>query len=188
MTMVPVLSLWLPVLLSAVIVFVASSIIHMMLTYHRTDFGKVPAEDEVMAALRKFDIAPGDYVIPHAGSMKAHGSQEFIEKCTKGPVAIMTVIKSGPPTMGSSLMLWFLYCVAISVFAAYIAGRALEPGAHYLSVFRFAGCTAFVGYSAALWQGSIWLKRSWSTTIKSTFDGLVYALLTAGTFGWLWPS
>jgi hypothetical protein len=186
--MVSVVSLWIPILLSAVIVFVASTIIHMVLRYHRTDFGTIPNEDEVMDALRKFDIPPGDYVIPCAGSSKEMGSPEFIEKATKGPVAFMTVIQSGPPAMGKSLMLWFIYCIVVGITAAYITGRALGPEAHYLAVFRFAGCTAFVGYALALWQNSIWYKRSWSTTLKSTFDGLVYALLTAGTFGWLWPA
>ena len=186
--MVPIMSLWLPILLSAVIVFVVSSIIHMVLTYHRTDFGKVPAEDEVMDALRKVGIPPGDYVIPCAGSPKEMGTPDFIEKTTKGPVAFMTVMASGPPSMGKSLVQWFVYCIVVGIFAAYIAGRALEPGVHYLAVFRFAGFTAFVGYALALWQNSIWYKRSWSVTLKSTFDGLVYALLTAGTFGWLWPN
>ena len=186
--MVSVISLWIPILLSAVIVFVASSIIHMVLRYHRTDFGTIPNEDEVMDALRKFDIPPGDYVIPCAGSSKEMGSPEFIEKATKGPVGFMTVMESGPPAMGKSLMLWFIYCIVVGITAAYITGRALGPEAHYLAVFRFAGCTAFVGYALALWQNTIWYKRSWSTTLKSTFDGLVYALLTAGTFGWLWPA
>ncbi|MFQ5929100.1 MAG: hypothetical protein ACE5MK_05340 [Acidobacteriota bacterium] len=186
--MVSVMSLWLPILLSAVIVFVVSSIIHMVLTYHRTDFGKVPAEDEVMDALRKFDIPPGDYIIPCAGSPKEMGTPEFIEKTTKGPVAFLTVTASGRPSMGKSLVQWFVYCIVVGIFSAYIAGRALEPGAHYLAVFRFAGCTAFVGYALALWQNSIWYKRSWSATLKSTFDGLVYGLMTAGTFGWLWPA
>jgi hypothetical protein len=186
--MVSVMSLWLPILLAAVIVFVVSSIIHMVLPYHRKDFGKVPAEDDVMDALRKFDIPPGEYVIPCAGSPKEMGTPEFIEKTTKGPVAFMTVMPSGRQSMGGSLVQWFVYCIVVGIFAAYIAGRALEPGAHYLAVFRFAGCTAFVGYALALLQNSIWYKRSWSTTLKSAFDGLVYALLTAGTFGWLWPN
>jgi hypothetical protein len=186
--MVTVMSLWLPILLSAVFVFVVSSIIHMLLGYHRTDFGKVPDEDQVMEALRKFDIPPGDYVVPCAGSSKEMKSPEFLEKATKGPVAFMTVIPSGPPKMGMSLVQWFLYAVVVGGFAAYITGRALEPGAHYLAVFRFAGCTAFIGYSLALLQNSIWYKRKWSATLKSGFDGLVYALFTAGTFGWLWPS
>lgn len=186
--MVPMMSLWAPILLSAVIVFVASSIIHMVLPYHRTDVGKMPAEDDVMDALRKIGIPPGDYLLPCAGSPKQRKDPDFIDKMKKGPVAFLTVMESGPPSMGKSLALWFLYCIAVGVFAAYVAGRALEPGAQYLAVFRFAGSTAFVGYALALWQNSIWYKRAWSTTFKSTFDGLVYALLTAGTFGWLWPS
>ncbi|MBI4540911.1 MAG: hypothetical protein HY704_15515 [Gemmatimonadetes bacterium] len=186
--MVPLMSLWIPILLSAVIVFVASSIIHMVLPYHRTDFGKVPAEDEVRDALRKFSIPSGEYVMPHAASREELKAPEFLEKTKKGPVAFLTVMESGPPSMGKSLVQWFLYCIVVGVFAGYIAGRALAPGSEYLAVFRFAGSTAFVGYALALWQNSIWYKRAWSTTLKSTFDALVYALLTAGTFGWLWPA
>jgi len=185
--MVSLLSLWLPILLSAVIVFFASSFIHMLLPYHRKDFGKIPDEDRVMEALSKVKIPPGDYAIPWAGDPKKMKSPEFIDKMTKGPVALMTVIPSGPPAMGMQLAWWFIYSVIVSIFAGYIAGRALGPGAHYLAVFRFAGCTAFVGYSLALWQNTIWYKRAVGSTIKSTFDGLVYGLLTAGTFGWLWP-
>ena len=186
--MVTVTSLWLPILLSAVIVFAVSSFIHMVLGYHHSDLRKVPAEDEVMDALRKFAIPPGDYGIPCAGTAKEMNSPEFIEKTTKGPVVYMTVLPGGRPSMGASLVLWFAYCVVVGIFAAYVAGRARGPGAEYLAVFRFAGTTAFCGYALALWQHSIWYKRSWSTTVKSTFDGLVYALLTAAMFGWLWPS
>jgi hypothetical protein len=85
------------------------------------------------------------------------------------------------------MILWFLYSVVVGVFAAYVAGRALPAGARYLSVYRFAGATAFIGYSAALWQLSIWYRRAWGTTIKATVDGLLYALVTAATFGLLWP-
>lgn len=185
--MVPIVSLWLPILLSAVIVFIASSIIHMVLKYHNTDYRKLAAEDDVMDALRKFNIPPGDYLMPRPGSMEAMKKPDFIEKRNKGPVALMTVMKSGPVNMGASLAQWFIYTIVIGVFAAYVAGRALGPGARYLTVFRFAGCTAFLGYAGALWQDSIWYKRAWSTTIKSTIDSLLYAMLTAGTFGWLWP-
>jgi hypothetical protein len=185
--MVPISALWLPIVLSAVIAFIASSIFHMVLPHHKGDYGKLPHEDDVMAAMRKAGVNPGDYLMPHGGSVAAMKDPAFIEKMTKGPVAMMTVMKSGPPAMGGQLAQWFVYCLVVSVFAAYIAGRALGPGAHYLAVFRFAGCTAFVGYTLALWQDSIWFKRAWSTTIKNTVDGLVYGLLTAGTFGWLWP-
>jgi len=185
--MVPVMSLWIPILASAVIVFVASSFMHMALPYHKHDFRSAPREDEVMAALRAFNLPPGDYVVPRPASMADMKSPAFVEKMTKGPVVLMTVIPPGPPAMGSQLALWFLYSILVSFFAAYITGRAVGPTADYLAVFRFVGATAFMGYSLALMQNSIWYKRSWRTTLLSMFDGLVYGLLTAGTFGWLWP-
>ena len=186
--MVPLYEFWLPILASAVIVFIASSIIHMVFTYHRTDFGKLPDEDKVMETLQTFDIPPGDYVIPCAGSAKNMKSKEYLDKMNNGPVAFLTVIPSGPPRMGKNLVLWFLYCIVVGIIAAYITSRATGLDAEYLSRFRFAGCTAFTGYAIALLQNSIWYKRNWAATIKSMFDGLIYALLTAGTFGWLWPS
>ncbi|MEJ2238350.1 MAG: hypothetical protein P8X82_08645 [Gemmatimonadales bacterium] len=185
--MVSIVSLWLPILLSAVVVFVLSSVIHMVLGYHNTDFGKVPSEDQVMDALRPFNIPPGDYAIPRAGSQKEMGTPEFTEKLNKGPVAFISVMPNGQPSMGKSLTQWFVYCVVVGVFAAYVTSRAVDPNPDYLQVFRFAGCTAFIGYTVALWQNSIWYRRAWSTTIKSTIDGLIYALFTAGVFGWLWP-
>jgi hypothetical protein len=148
----------------------------------------VPSEDEVRDALRKAAIPPGDYVIPHAGSPAMMKDAGFIEKMKQGPVMFVTALPSGPPNMTKNLVQWFVYCVVVGIFAGYVAGRALGPGADYLRVFRFAGVTAFAGYALALWQDSIWWARSWSTTAKNTFDGLLYALLTAGTFGWLWPS
>ncbi len=185
--MVSLKSLRLPILLSAELVFVVMSLIHMLLKYHNTDFGKVPNEDQVMDALRPFGIAPGDYAIPHAGSTDAMKTPEFIDKVTKGPVAFVTVLENGPPTMGKSLVQWFVYCIVVGIFAGYIAGHALGPAADYLPVFRYVGAVAFTGYALALLQNSIWYKRNWATTLKTVFDGLLYALVTAGTFGWLWP-
>ncbi|MBK5099374.1 MAG: hypothetical protein JJE01_16455, partial [Gemmatimonadetes bacterium] len=89
--------------------------------------------------------------------------------------------------MGGSLAMWFGYAIIVGIFSAYVAGRALAPGAHYLSVFRFAGVVAFAGYGLALLQNSIWYKWKWSATLASVGDALIYALVTAGTFGWLWP-
>lgn len=186
--MVALTSLWLPTLLSAVFVFFASFVMHMVLRYHRNDFAKVPAEDDVMAAFAKVGVPPGDYMFPHGGGPDAMKDPAFVEKMSRGPVAVLTVIPSGPPAMGAQLAQWFVYCIVVSVFAGYVAARALPPGADYLEVFRFAGTTAFAAYALGLWQNSIWYRRKWSTTLKQTFDGLIYALLTAGTFGWLWPA
>jgi hypothetical protein len=180
-------ALWLPILVSAVFVFIASAILHMAPLWHRTDFPAVPNQDAVRAALRPMAIPPGDYMVPRATGREEMNSAEFKQKMNEGPVLVMTVFPSGPVAMGKTFVLWFIYCVVVSIFAAYIAGRALGPGTDYLDVFRFAGATAFIGYTAALWQLSIWYRRAWSMTIKETVDGLIYALLVAGVCGWLWP-
>jgi len=185
--MVSIMSLWLPILLSAVFVFLASSIIHMVLAYHYKDFRGLANEDKLMDSLRGFNIPSGEYLVPHAGSPKVRKSPGFQEKMKKGPALIMTVWESGMSSMVTNLVQWFLYSIIVGIFAAYIAGRALGPAAEYLAVFRFAGVTAFACYSVAHWQDFIWFKRSWGRTLRGTIDGLVYGLLTGGTFGWLWP-
>lgn len=185
--MVTIPSLWLPILLSAVIVFVVSSIIHMVLRYHRTDFGKVPSEDAVMEALRPFEIPPGEYAMPFGSSPADMKDAAFLEKRNKGPVALLTVVPSGPPSMGRELVQWFIYLILVGIFAAYIAGRAWQPDHEYWDIFRFAGAAAFGGYALALMQNSVWYARKWSSTLKSMFDGLIYAVLTGGTFAGLWP-
>ncbi|HXP88151.1 MAG TPA: hypothetical protein VN841_25700 [Bryobacteraceae bacterium] len=180
-------ALWLPILLSAVIVFVVSSLIHMATPWHKGDYSKVPGEDKFMDAVRPFAIAPGDYMLPRPSSMQEMRSPEFTAKFKKGPVMMFTMMPAGQTGMAKQLVLWFLYSVVVGVFAAYVAGTALPAGTPYLKVFQFVGTTAFCGYSLALWQFTIWYRRALSTTIKSSIDGLIYALLTAGTFGWLWP-
>lgn len=180
-------ALWLPVLLSAVIVFVVSSAIHMFTPWHKGDYAKLPNEGQTMDVLRPLAIPPGEYMMPRPSSSQEMRSPEFKEKMNKGPVMMLTVFPGGSTAMGKQLILWFLYSVVVGIFAGYIAGRALPTGSEYLPVFRFVGASAFLGYSAALWQQSIWYRRSWLTTFKMTVDGLLYALLTAGTFGWLWP-
>jgi hypothetical protein len=180
-------ALGLPIVLSAVFVFVASSIIHMASPWHKSDYPKIPNEDRVRDVLRPLAIPPGDYMVPRPSSQQDLRSPAFVEKMKSGPVMVLTVLPNGPAAMGRNLGLWFVYCLVVSVFAAYIASRAVPPGTTYLEVFRFAGATAFIGYALALWQMSIWYRRAWMTTIKATVDGLIYGCLTAGTMGWLWP-
>jgi hypothetical protein len=185
--MVPLLSLWLPIVLSGVVVFVASSIIHMGLGYHRSDYKRVPDEDALMDAMRRIGVAPGDYSVPCPAGRAGMQDKAFLERWKRGPVALMTVLAGGEMSMTPQLVQWFIYSIVVGALAAYVAGRALGPGADYLSVFRFAGTTTFIAYAVALWHDSIWYKRAWTTTLKFTFDGLVYGLLTGGVFGWLWP-
>lgn len=186
--MVSVVSLWLPILLSAVAVFFISFVIHMVLGYHKNDFSVISGEQQVMDDLRKANLQPGDYHFPRPKDIKDMKSPEFVEKRKQGPVGMLTIMQSGPPSMGKELFQWFVYCVIVGIFAAYVTSRAVGPLTDYLTVFRFAGVTAFTGYSLALLQNSIWYKRSWAVTFKSIFDGFIYALFTAGIFGWLWPT
>ncbi|MGV8039423.1 MAG: hypothetical protein AB2L07_04885 [Thermoanaerobaculaceae bacterium] len=185
--MTPLTSLWLPLLLSSVIVFVVSSLIHMATPWHKGEYPRLPKEDAFRDAVGPLGIPPGDYMVPRASSMAEMKAPEFLDKLARGPVMVLTVLRNGPMNMGRSLGGWFGYQVVAGVFAAYVASRALPVGAHYLAVFRFVGATAFIGYALALWQMPIWYGRSVVTTLKATVDGLIYALLTAGTFGWLWP-
>lgn len=186
--MVSIISLWLPIILSAVAVFILSSIIHMVFPYHKSDFKKLPTEDQVREDLGKANIPPGDYMFPYTRDSKERNSQEFKDKMNKGPVGTLTAFPSGTFNMGSSLALWFLYSLLVGIFAAYITGRAIAPEALDSSVFRFAGTVAFIGYGLALMQDSIWFKRGWATTFKFMFDGLIYGLLTGAIFYWLWPA
>ena len=185
--MTPLASLWLPLLVSAVIVFIASSVIHMASPWHKSDYPKYADEERVLDALRPLAIPPGDYFMPRSSGMEEMRSPAFQDKLKRGPFVLMTVFPNGPVNMGRSLGLWFVYLLVVALFSGYVAGRALPPGTVYLQVFRFVGTVAFVGFALALWQMSIWYRRAWTTTIKSTVDGLIYAGLMAGTFGWLWP-
>ena len=187
--MISIVALWLPIVLSAVLVFFVSALIYMVLPYHRKDFRKLPEEDRVLGALAPLDIPPGDYVMPHAPGMEAMRSEEHRAKVERGPVAFMTVMNPAETfNMGPQLVQWFAYSLLVGALVAYVAGRTLTAGADYLSVFRLAGTVAFACYAMSLPQRSIWYKQAWPTTLRMMFDGVVYASLTAGVFGWLWPT
>ena len=184
--MVPLTALWLPILLSAVIVFVASSIMHMLLKYHQSDCKQLPDESKLLAALREAGLTRGFYMFPYATHQNMK-SPEMLEKFKQGPVGTMTLRDSGLPVLGKFLGMWFVYCLVIGFFAAYLTGRTLGPGTPYLQVHRVAGCAAFMAYGLGQLSNGIWKGQPWSMTIKEVIDGLIYGALTGGTFGWLWP-
>jgi hypothetical protein len=183
-------ALWLPILLSAVVVFIASSIMHMVLPYHKSDYRQLPDEDKLLASLRPAGLQKGLYIFPYC-THKEMNSAAVQEKYKQGPVGMLTVFPSGPPAMLKFLAMWFVYCLIIGVFVAYITADAhplvLAHGAPFRPVFRVAGTAAFLAYGLANLSNGIWKGQPWGNVIKEVVDGLVYALLTAGTFGWLWP-
>jgi hypothetical protein len=176
--MTGIVSLWLPILISAVLVFIASSIIHMASPWHKSDYPPLPNEDAFRSALGPLDLPAGDYMVPRPGSRAELSSPEFAEKMRQGPNVIMTVLPKGIMSMSRNLVMWFLYLVVVSIFAAYVVGRSTPPGAVYMHVFQLVSTVAFIGYAVALWQMSIWYRRAWKITVKATI---------AGVFGWLWP-
>lgn len=178
--------LWLPIVVAAVFVFLASSVIHMILPIHRKDYGKMPDEDAALDGLRAAGVRPGQYMFPCATTFKEYGTPEMKAKLEQGPVGFMTVL-DGPVAMGKNLTFWMIYCVVVSIFVAYVASFVLSPGVDYLVVFRLTGTVGFLGYGLGAATDSIWKGQPWSTSFKFVFDGLVYGLVTAGAFSWLWP-
>jgi hypothetical protein len=172
--------------LSAVIVFVASSIMHMLLPYHRNDYQKLPDEEKLLPALRAAGLKRGLYVYPFCAH-KEMKSPEAIAKYNEGPVGMMTVFPLGPPFIPKFLGQWFAYCLVISFFVAYLTAHTVPTGTYYLAVFRVVGTAAFLTYGLGPLANGIWKGMPWGFVIKEAIDGLIYALLTAGTFGWLWP-
>jgi hypothetical protein len=184
--MVSLGALWLPIVLSAVIVFIASSIMHTVLKYHNSDYKPIPDEDKFLASVRPANLRPGLYVFPFC-THKTMKSPEVVEKFKQGPVGFLTVRPCGAPAMGKFLAQWFVYCLVIAFFVAYLAAHTLPFGIHYLKVFRVVGTAAILAYGLSHLSDAIWKGQTWSATIKEVIDGVIYGLLTAGTFGWLWP-
>jgi hypothetical protein len=184
--MVSIAALWLPILVATVLVFVASNLVWTVLPFHKSDTRRLPDEAATVEVLAKQGLKPGQYNFPWAGSMAEMKDPAYLKKL-EGPVGILTVRPSGPIDMGKFLGSWAVYVLVMGVFVAYLAGRTLAPGTHDLAVFRVAGTAAFLGYSGAQVPAAIWWGKPWGNALREIVDGLVYALLTAFAFGWLWP-
>lgn len=177
-----------PVLASSVLVFLASWILHAVMKHHANDHAAVPDEDALRDALRPFDLPPGQYVVPKPAGAKEMASGEYRDKARNGPALLLTIVRpESLYDMRPGLAKWFGYCVLVAVLCAYLASRTLEPGADYLAVFRVVGAVSFACFAVGEFPRSIWWSQKWSTTLKTMGDGLVYALVSAGAFGWLWP-
>lgn len=185
--MVSLLSLAVPIVVAAVLVFVASSVIHMVLTYHKADFSKLPNEDEVLEILRRQNVPHGDYVAPYCDSPQTMKEPAYQDKMKRGPGLVVTVWPTGSFNMGSTLAQWFVYILVVSLFTGYVLSRVFPAGADYMAIFRIAGTVAFMGYALGTPAASIWYQKKWGATLRAMIDGLIYGLMTAGAFGWLWP-
>jgi hypothetical protein len=180
-------SLWLPVVVSAVAVWLLSAVLHMVLKYHRADYKPLPNEDAVGAALGHDALAPGLYAIPYCVDGAAMKDPAVQEKYKRGPVALIAAMRPGPPAMGKTLGLWLLFCFLVSFVAAYLARHTLTPATAGLLVMQVTGTVAFVGYGFGAFQDSIWHGIPWSNAVRSLIDSALYAVLTGAIFWGLWP-
>jgi hypothetical protein len=180
-------SLWLPILLASVLVFFVSFLVHMVLKYHKGDYSQLPNEDAVRAAIRSGNAAPAQYVIPYCSDPKHMREPEMQKKYAEGPVAVLNLLRPGVPTMGKMLGQWFGLILVITLIIAYVACHCLPAGARYMDVFRTVAPVGFLAYAAGQFPAAIWMGKPWRIAWKEAFDGLLYGLVTAGTFGWLWP-
>ena len=180
-------SLLLPALVSTVLVFVASSVVHMVLKLHNSEYKKLSNEDEVRAAIRRGAPAPGQYILPHCVDGKDAAHPEMARKFEEGPVGVLYVGANGTIKLGPFLGKWVVYSFIVALLAGYLARATLPPGTTYLKVFQVIGAAAWLAYAWQSPSDSVWKHKPWRVTFSGMFDGLVYASLTAGSFAWLWP-
>ncbi len=180
-------SLWLPVIVSTVAVFVLSSVSHMLLKHHKHDYKGLPNEDAVAEVVRKGGPAPGVYFIPYCPDPAQMKDPAVQKKYVDGPVALLTLVRNGPPALGKHLSQWVLFCLLVSFTAAYVARHALSSSTDGLTVMRITGTLAFTGYAYGYFQDSIWKGIPWATSLRGIADAAVYAVATGLVFRLLWP-
>jgi hypothetical protein len=181
-------TLWLPVVVATVAVFIASSFVHMALKYHKADYKKLPQEDAVAEALRKAAPAPGLYVLPYVEDMKLMKDPAVQERFKKGPVALLTFRASGTPNMGKYLGQWFVYCFVVSFVTAYIARHSLSASTPPMTVLRITAAVSFMAYGVGELSNSIWRGQPWANTARALVDALIYSVVTGAAFMWRWPA
>lgn len=179
-------ALLIPIAVSVALVFVASSVIHMVLQMHTPDYRKLPDETGAREALGS--VPPGQYIVPHCLDHKEIAKPEVAALFKDGPNAVIWVKPNGQMKLGPFLGKWILYTAVVSSLVAYLARATLAPGADYLQVFQVVGASAWMAYAWEAPANSIWKGMPWSCAFRTLFDGLVYAAMTAGAFAWLWPN
>ena len=176
--------LWLPILVSAVIVFIASNVLWMVLPFwHHKDYSNLASSDAVVASLK--DTPSGQYMVPSMNWGKM--TEEQKSAVQRGPGGLLLLRNPMQFSMGSALTGFFLFNVVVIAIVAYVGSFSLGVGAKYPQVFRVVASAGILGYSFHTVSDSIWYGRPWSSTIKFVIDGIIYGVLIAGTFGWLWP-
>jgi hypothetical protein len=183
-----IFQLWLPILATGVLIFVASSLIHMVFKWHNSDYRPLGNEDEVRAAIRHGAPAPGQYLLPYCADVKDMQGTEMRKKYVEGPIAFLTVRANGVPTMAPALTQWFIYTVAIAAITGGIALQTYGLKGDPRHAAHLVGVMSLLAYAAGSVQMGIWMGKPWRSVGKDVLDGVIYGVISAFTFMWLWPS
>src|SRR5687767_1930042 len=188
--MVTLPELWLPIVLSAVAVFIASALAWMLMPHHKGDFKKLPNEDAVMAAVRQLNVSPGLYFFPNmAECNKAKMDPQAKLKFEQGPHGMLQVWPPGAfGKMGRNMALSFVFYLIVSFFVAYLASRSLAPNASFGYIFQITGTAAIMAYCFARIPNDIWFGTPPRNIVNNLIDGIAFGLITAAIFAWLWPA
>jgi hypothetical protein len=179
--------LWMPILVTAILVFLASSLIHMVFKWHNSEYRKLANEDEVMAAVRAGAPTPGQYVMPHCADMKLMRDEAMQRKFRDGPVGLLTLRRNGAPHVGGSLLRWFVFVLAVAAIAGVVAAQAVGLPGNNRAGGHLVGMISLLTYAGGSVQNGIWMGRPWTAVAKDLLDSLIYATISALTFMWLWP-
>lgn len=182
------LALWLPILLTAIGVFFASSLIHMVFKWHNSEYRALPNEDEVRNALGSVKLNPGLYSTPHCTDMKEIQTDAMQQKFRDGPVALITIRAPGAPTMGKYLLQWFILNLVIAALAGVLALQAYGINTNAHAAGHFVGLFSMIAYACGSVQESIWMGRPWSATFKNILDAFIYGAVSAVIFWQFWPA
>lgn len=186
--MVELTALWLPILATTVAVFFLSFLMWMVLPHHHKDFGALPDEDALMSTLRAQGLKPGLYGFPHCPDKESMKDPAWNAKRNAGPSGFLSVMPPGACNMGSALAKWFLLVLAISTITAYVASVSLPAGTPYMTVFRVVASCMLLAFCSNVLSDAIWKSHPLRPVLMHIADGVVYALVAGGLFGWLWPA
>ena len=176
------INLWLPIILSAVALWVASSVFWTALPHHNQDFDPLPDEDAMMKSVTQLEIPPGRYLFPypyHPGADR----KALMEKYTQGPRG--SLVTWDMPNMGKNLGLTFVYFLLISAVTAYVAWAAIggQEALTFSKVLQIVGGIGVLVFCSSGQLHAIWFPRR---MIMEFVDGIAYGLIIGLIFASLW--
>jgi hypothetical protein len=178
--------LWLPILVSAAAVWMASALAWMALPHHKKDWKGLPDEAAFFRAFDGLNIPQGNYGFPHCGDKSRMKDPEVKRRMEAGQMGILSVF--GKMNMGKNMVITFVVYLAISVFVAYIGAAAVKRGAGFSEAFRVLGTAGVLAYAFGHIPNGVWFGHYPRAILMCVLDGVVYGLITGAVFAAMWPA